>query len=344
MITIGVTKTFYPVGQGGFYSERIFCDGTLCEFVYDCGAVNKGESKKAFQERMDSVIGNSGISQVDFLVISHLDEDHINGILNLKKYLEGQGDGTLFILPDPTPLDLLLFFERASEVSIDWFLNEKRLLKISKGEKFENSDAVILNADLAGKTYSHKQLFSVNRELCWRIKFYVDSSKYENRLSVEDVELIHSVKTFDDFKSRRKELKNVYKKVYRGVNGSSMAMISFPMVGKKIGDGGQDCFMTWMNGDICLKTRKELSDIEKHFKEIEYANCDFQIPHHGSHHNLKVLPKIFRKMRTYINAGKDNKYGHPSGTILKMNDLEGIECRWITEEDKSVIQHEWWTF
>ena len=71
-------KTFYAVGQGGFYSERIFFEGKEFCVVYDCGAITKfpydGPTKKLKQ-----TIDDSGLEKMDCLVISHLDSDHING-------------------------------------------------------------------------------------------------------------------------------------------------------------------------------------------------------------------------------------------------------------------------
>lgn len=80
-----VTKSFFPIGQGGFFSERISIDGEVLTFVYDCGAVTNRANEGPSQELRDW-IKKSGLKDVDFIVISHLHNDHVNGILELDKY------------------------------------------------------------------------------------------------------------------------------------------------------------------------------------------------------------------------------------------------------------------
>ena len=82
-----VERIFHPVGQGGFYTERIAVDDMslpsgkrIFNVVYDCGT----SSRQLF---LDSEIGRSYCdgSIIDLMFISHLDEDHINGMDKFKK-------------------------------------------------------------------------------------------------------------------------------------------------------------------------------------------------------------------------------------------------------------------
>ena len=68
-----ITRIIHPVGQGGFYSERLYDydNDTEIAVIYDCGGNN--------QEVMKSCI-NKGLNHT---FISHLHDDHINGL----KYL-----------------------------------------------------------------------------------------------------------------------------------------------------------------------------------------------------------------------------------------------------------------
>jgi beta-lactamase superfamily II metal-dependent hydrolase len=80
---------FHNVGQGLFYSGHINCDdNTRFNFVYDCGAVNKTASDRS--PTLDTAITrlHSYLEEgaIDLLVISHLHEDHINGIPKLLVY------------------------------------------------------------------------------------------------------------------------------------------------------------------------------------------------------------------------------------------------------------------
>ena len=76
---IKLTRTIYPVGMGGFVSERFFRDDTCSEFcmVYDCGSDTHG-----MNTRISSIITNE-LSKVDVLFISHFHRDHINQVTKL---------------------------------------------------------------------------------------------------------------------------------------------------------------------------------------------------------------------------------------------------------------------
>lgn len=78
-----VIRTFHPVGQGAFYTERFYKAGkekASHNIVYDCGTswgtITKAQKvvKQAFDK--DDVI--------DYLFISHLDYDHISLAVTLK--------------------------------------------------------------------------------------------------------------------------------------------------------------------------------------------------------------------------------------------------------------------
>ena len=77
--------SFFPVGQGLFYSGRIYFTGKSerewkTMFVFDCGSVSRkvilNKSISKFHNRLDKKF-------VDFVVLSHLHEDHTNGLENL---------------------------------------------------------------------------------------------------------------------------------------------------------------------------------------------------------------------------------------------------------------------
>lgn len=75
-----VVRTFHPIGQGAFYSERFYLDSDLTRnVVFDCGVLevdarSKNVVKQAFSK--DDII--------DYLFISHLDEDHISLVTTLR--------------------------------------------------------------------------------------------------------------------------------------------------------------------------------------------------------------------------------------------------------------------
>lgn len=72
-----IIRTFHPIGQGAFYSERI----DNFNMVYDCGSVSESEKK---QKKVISQSFSKN-DDINVLVISHFDEDHINLIPILKE-------------------------------------------------------------------------------------------------------------------------------------------------------------------------------------------------------------------------------------------------------------------
>jgi ribonuclease BN (tRNA processing enzyme) len=77
--------TFQSVGHGLFYTGRL-SDGDF-NFVYDCGEI--GEKKESLKKAIDNYIKNA--EDIDFLVVSHLHEDHVCGVYDLHKELKKRG-------------------------------------------------------------------------------------------------------------------------------------------------------------------------------------------------------------------------------------------------------------
>lgn len=77
-----ILRTIHPVGQGAFYTEKFKCENdTQRIIVYDCGAKNKDYQYLTVE--LSSYFHKKEI--IDLLFVSHFDEDHINGIIQLKK-------------------------------------------------------------------------------------------------------------------------------------------------------------------------------------------------------------------------------------------------------------------
>lgn len=98
-----MTRTFHPVGQGAFYTEKFdFGPGRKLNIVYDCGTLNQCGFKD-----MQRVV-NAAFAQaerIDAVFISHFDSDHVNGFPMLFKRV-GQKVGHVF-LPHLTDRDIL---------------------------------------------------------------------------------------------------------------------------------------------------------------------------------------------------------------------------------------------
>lgn len=73
-----ITMTQHPVGQGGLFSGEIDFWDTKFRWVYDCGS--KQEDERERNREIDNV---KKLGDIDVLYLSHLDDDHVNGIARL---------------------------------------------------------------------------------------------------------------------------------------------------------------------------------------------------------------------------------------------------------------------
>ena len=78
-----IFRRFHPVGQGAFYTEHIFCNHEKFNVVYDCGS---STSKTIVESQIQKSFEKG--ETIHALFISHLHEDHINGIPFLIKYCQ----------------------------------------------------------------------------------------------------------------------------------------------------------------------------------------------------------------------------------------------------------------
>ena len=326
--------------------------------MYDCGAV-VGKSLDGPTPELKMSIDNSGLEKVDFVVISHLDKDHINGLIYLEDYLkkvsaylEDGYESPRIILPKPSRKDLLFFFKTVPKNILQYYydriLGDNRTIYVSDEDMYSDVD-VWLGEKSQGGTYSHLFNFHLgsSKDSFWMLKFFVDVSKYANRSTNSDKAFIDGIKTLSDINdgNNQAELVKIYGMVRRGMNGSAMSMLSAPsdktVRDQNIHKENERPFISWLNGDIFLQKRN-FASIEAHYKDFLSLNIDFQVPHHGSKENLNRLPKVLGKMRTYIWAGKENKYNHPSKKIQKMLKKAGLQDKPITEKDSHIIHHEEW--
>lgn len=356
-------KTFYAVGQGGFFSEILQYENEEVVIVYDCGSVDSGT-------RIETEIKNFPYKTIDYLIISHLDDDHINYIDALKK----RRTINHVVLPKLDVLDKAFFFGKFCEV--DEILNtyfatilKSNLIEVtSQNQEGEVSPVIVENSQEHLHIPHNRPLgvFYLNNKKdesktpLWLLKFYVDQVRYhgkkgEDKLDDNEKKLIDSIDSVKELKKHLDELKEIYEKVRGRMNGSSMAMVSAPNIHLhpyhhyydsyelNMGYRVQN-YATWMNGDIILKKEDEVKRIVQHYKEFFPLRFDYQLQHHGSHHNFCRAITEFPEMEVYVFYGYDNSYGHPSGTVLRKLKNDGITIHDLTENDENIQRHCLWLY
>lgn len=74
-----IIRTIHPIGQGGFYTERFNDLPDKPMVVFDCG----GKSKGFMEKYIDSFLPKDKKVIIEAIFISHLHDDHINGLQHL---------------------------------------------------------------------------------------------------------------------------------------------------------------------------------------------------------------------------------------------------------------------
>lgn len=383
-IMMNIIRTIQPVGQGGFYTE-FFKYGTNehC-IVYDCGSDTKGEPKSTIH----SAIPES--TTIEILFISHLDNDHVNGIKELVK------NNTIKRVVLPQIDSFEWYYILADSISKnknadDSIINTIRtairdiptIIKVKPSDLergFDSSATYNLSGENenfsdpieSGSQLSNKWLGGTLKWIFMPIN-NADGQKISKLKS--DLELFLASmtgKTIDlssltskEFISlinpHRKEVNEIYKKIFSSTNNASMLLYS------GLNDTAHNTFTStivarchWAfcrrfwdycyypkNKEACLYTGDSnlLDDFQKkNIKNKVGLLIDrvglLQIPHHGSINNfsLQSFHDIgLKECALFVSYGTRNKYGHPS-TYL-MGGLYGlnIPIAEVTETKNSTL-------
>lgn len=153
-------RILHPVGQGAFFSEQFFDDNGEVVFnvVYDCG--EKASTKHLVKEIDNTFYLNGKPEEIDVMFISHLDEDHINGIGHLIG-LKCLTKRSVVILPLRYPLVLKLILQQIKSTAnrtvsygaydglMRLFDSEAKILGIDDNEELLANDALSIDEELS---------------------------------------------------------------------------------------------------------------------------------------------------------------------------------------------------
>lgn len=157
MDMLRMERIFHPVGQGAFYSEH-FCEGLFCEWllcdgvlgkrrvgnrrvnvVYDCGT---STGKRYIEREIKEGFEKGEI--IDAVFISHLHDDHINGIPYLIRHCDVK---RIFFPLLETPENKLLvklkaIVERADEFSVEFIDSPPKAIDAIESEYSHNIELI----------------------------------------------------------------------------------------------------------------------------------------------------------------------------------------------------------
>jgi hypothetical protein len=354
--------SFYPVGQGLFYSGSLY--GGEYNFVFDCGSDNYTPGGyKYLLNWIDKYVQSLNSKQIDFVCISHLDYDHIYGLISLKKKAIINKIFLPYIHHDSIDIILWLIFSRNGGVNNPLYTEFREIinndnvcifvgseeqeddLSIARGEKYLNASQGNWHFKMFNKSISNKKFIELNDE----VKDYIKAkgkTKLEE-LTFDDVTIKDLQKLFD---------KHVYDTIHKR-NISSTILIHYP------NDLNEYSFFCDSNNGFCQAHRKCCKYFWYYYKSFgaitvltgdavfddqmqnkvdtilkKKAIYILQAPHHGARDNWKLLNKIKFLFDIYIIPfGYGNRHKHPYYRIL---DELLIEKKCI----HSVTQIDWFSY
>ena len=127
-----VTRTFHPVGQGAFYSERFFMEdqqGTVHNIVYDCGV------KWGYVGKVKHVVTQAftQTDTIDYLFISHLDYDHVSLVKTLINNVIAVRNIVLPLVTEEQLVIALAYHRISGHDSVVYFL--RRIINHIRGRR-----------------------------------------------------------------------------------------------------------------------------------------------------------------------------------------------------------------
>ena len=128
---MNIIRTFHPIGQGAFYTERFYDDQKQLQYtiVFDCGYLweIKDREKKLVTHTFDKN------DTIDYLFISHLDRDHISLVDTLLSHVRRVRHIVLPLITDEDLVIALTLHKVANNTSSARFVS--RILSHLRGER-----------------------------------------------------------------------------------------------------------------------------------------------------------------------------------------------------------------
>lgn len=341
-----IIRTFHPIGQGAFYSERI----DNFTMVYDCGSVSEKQNQKKVISQSFSKDDN-----IDVLVISHFDEDHINLIPILKETVR-EIQMVIYPLMEPElKACILSTYEDKDLYDIvlnpQEYFNGAKIIWIEPATGEDNNNYAderprysIENLEDGQRIESGKEI-SIPNSADWIFIPYNYDDGTKCRLITELFkETFKDGKDFDidniaDSLSKqqvRRKIRDIYKdKGIGGTNKNSLLMYSGPI--KKNTHYIRHCnlrpcchflFHCFEPYAGCIYTGDATLDyniltwIRKIKTSFEVGTI--QIPHHGSSKSFKISLLDGGLFHCVISVGKNNTHKHPSCKVLA--DILARDC------------------
>ena len=361
-------RSFLPVGQGAFYCEqfRNWGNNEDVNVVYDCGSLT--DVKLVEKQIRNNFYKGQTIHAV---FISHLDDDHINGIPFLLKYCHVKNLFFPLITEENAKYIRLLniiknngkasfaslFVSNPHEAFNQFDIRERpKLYKVTEID--QNGDNQIDAIPIHSGENVADIIYNFSLYTPWlfipynfRQKDRIISLKkllnncFGKNMNNTDLQSIWENGTDVE----RNKIKCCYEKIKGSFNTNSMTLYSGPerrVITQYVGQSiNNRCYWPCnqkMAG--CLYMGDYDASGKYKWKELNTAYGTYwnnigcvQIPHHGSKYNYN---HELAKLNAYyvMSAGAKNKYDHPHGMVIKDLLFKGHFPYIVTEYKCSELQ------
>ena len=361
-------RTFHPVGQGTFYSER----HDNLNIVYDCGTMSPKIARSVVEDAFKGEV-------VDVLFISHFDKDHIASIPDLKNSAK-QIKAVVLPLLNNQQKSLLLNFYNHFPVDLKDIINDP--------ESYFDSDTTIIRIQPTTNTFNLERRFDPRdlRELinntsnesieiesgtpltitlnagmktirwCFIPYNYEDEvrrievDRELNKASISTSRLMNDPNyTLSNLENTalKNKMRNIYDKLQGKINENSMLLYSGPDLSGDIRKSQHFCTTLLIDinhcytclcmsgciytGDSDFKCFK-LKDIYAGY--VDYVGI-IQVPHHGSKYDfdLQALEGFSRTIMPVSHRTTSSK--HPDAEVIKELTINGFHVISINENKNS---------
>ena len=335
-------------GQGLFYIGEIDrSKGEKFKFIYDCGGNN-------ISGAINQHITKGEV--IDMLVISHFDDDHINGLPDLFNKVDKIKKIFIPYYRGIEEYLLLMAYIYGNGATFDK-VDEIVLVNSSEGVEDEQDFNEIITEEVPDiNRYNlpnvkagiiRNKVLSVEKR--WIFKFYNARISTDINTVISDINNLISNNNRKDLEELLKLNLNAAKVGLRTIysnycsskynnskqNQSSLCLYHAPMERETCGIHFMSydrvyfrscietpCLGTMLTGDISLKTKKKIQNYDDFIKRYEkeaYNTGIFLLPHHGANNNWNsLILEDFMRTPIFLNSsGINNRFKHPGSMVIK---------------------------
>lgn len=342
-------RTFHNIGQGAFYTELFDSK----KIVYDCGS---STNKSIIINEIDSVFNAE--DEIEIVFISHLHEDHINGL----EHLLNRCTVKYLVLPFLSGIDQkIILINNLVTGNTDSFMNtmisspedvvgETIIRRVDVVDDNLQEVLDITNIENSGPNISSGGPIRIEDDWIYvpfnfreddRTQIFLDEL---NNLGVD----YENSTPNELFQNHFDKLMESYKKVPGDFNTNSMVVYSGPnsddsglLSNSFTHFSGRYYHPFWHYislpgclyfGDYCAKGTHKWNHFKRKLSSYFNRVGTIQVPHHGSKHNfnndLIDIAEIF-----IISAGNNNTYYHPHKSVMHGFIKKGVLPFLVTENN-----------